>query len=52
MRSAAEFPELRQQLAYLVNNYDLLLTLWGEHLPPGGDSIPRRCKVPCLHGFG
>ena len=45
MRQAAEFGELRDQLAFLINNYDLLLTLWGDRPPPGTEDISRRVKV-------
>ena len=45
MRQAAEFPELRDQLSFLINNYDLLQTIWGDHPPPDTEHIDRRVKV-------
>jgi hypothetical protein len=33
MRLAAEFPERRVQLVFLINNYDLLRGVYRDHVP-------------------
>ncbi len=45
MRSAASFGEMRQQLAFLINNYDKLMSIWGDAALPKSEEIPRQLKV-------
>ncbi len=45
MRCGAEFEELRRFLIFNINNYQTLLTAWGDYAPAESQDVSRRISV-------